>query len=80
MFGFGLTLWANGNYSQYVGLSENSKRLNNTDFICNFAIGMKVLRKMGEVQLTVNDAFNRNTGFLAFVELDVHAELAKTRS
>lgn len=63
VFGFGLTLWANGNYSQYVGLSENSKKLNNTDFICNFAVGMKVLRKMGEVQLTVNDAFNRNTGF-----------------
>lgn len=63
VFGFGLTLFANGNYSQYVGLSQNSKNLNNTEFICNFAIGMKVLRKMGEVQLTVNDAFNRNTGF-----------------
>lgn len=63
VFGFGLTLHANANYSQYVGMSENNKKLDNTEFICNFGLGMKVLKKMGEVQLIANDVFNRNTGF-----------------
>lgn len=63
VFGFGLTLHANGHYSQYVGLSDNNKKLDNTEFICNFGLGMKVLKKMGEVQLIANDVFNQNTGF-----------------
>lgn len=63
VFGFGLTLHANGHYSQYVGLSDNNRNLDNTEFICNFGIGMKVLKKLGEVQLIANDVFNQNTGF-----------------
>lgn len=63
VFGFGLTLHANANYSQYVGLSENNSKLDNTEFICNFGMGMKVLKKLGEVQLIANDVFNKNTGF-----------------
>lgn len=63
VFGFGLTLHANANYSQYVGISENAKRQNNTEFIANFGIGMKVLQKLGEVQLVANDVFNRETGY-----------------
>lgn len=63
VFGFGLTLHANANYSKYKGLSETASRLNNEDFIANFGIGMKVLKKLGEVQLVANDVFNGNTGF-----------------
>ncbi len=63
VFGFGLTLHANANYSQYVGLSKNSRNLNNTEFICNFGVGMKVLKRLGEVQLIANDVFNQNKGF-----------------
>ncbi len=63
VFGFGLTLHANANYSKYVGLSETAKRLNNEDFILNFGLGMKVLKRMGEVQLVANDVLNRNSGF-----------------
>lgn len=63
VFGFGLTLHANANYSKYQGLSESAKRLNNEDLIINLGMGMKVLKKMGEVQLVANDVLNRNSGF-----------------
>ena len=63
VFGFGLTLHANARYSQYVGISENAKRQNNTEFIANFGLGMKVFQKLGEIQLVANDVFNRETGY-----------------
>ena len=63
VFGFGLTLHANARYSQYVGISENAKRQNNTEFVANFGIGMKVFQKLGEFQLVANDVFNRETGY-----------------
>ena len=63
VFGFGLTLHANVNYSKYKGLSETASRLDNEDFIANAGLGMKVLKKLGEIQLVANDIFNRNSGF-----------------
>lgn len=63
VFGFGLTLSANANYTKYVGLNELASRLDRDNLICNFGIGMKVLKKMGEVQLVANDVFNNNDGF-----------------
>lgn len=63
VFGFGLTLRANANYSQYVGLTANNRNMDNSEFICNFGMGMKVLKKMGEVQLIANDVFNQNKGY-----------------
>ena len=63
VFGFGLTLHANGNYFKYVGLNSTAQNLNREELICNFGIGMKVLKKLGEVQLIANDVFNQNEGF-----------------
>ncbi len=63
VFGFGLTLSANANYSKVQGLNELASKLEHENLICNFGIGMKVLKKMGEVQLVANDVFNRNDGF-----------------
>ena len=63
VFGFGLTLSANGHYSKTQGLNELANQLEHENLICNFGIGMKVLKKMGEVQLVANDVFNRNDGF-----------------
>ena len=63
VFGFGLTLSANGNYSKTQGLNELASKLEHENLICNFGIGMKVLKKMGEVQLVANDVFNRNDGY-----------------
>ena len=63
VFGFGLTLSANARYNEYVGISENAKRQNNSEFLANFGIGMKVFKKLGEIQLVANDVFNRETGY-----------------
>ena len=63
VFGFGLTLSANGHYSKTQGLNTLASQLEHENLICNFGIGMKVLKKMGEVQLVANDVFNRNDGF-----------------
>ena len=63
VFGFGLTLRANASYSEYVGISENAKRQNNSELIANFGMGMKVFKKLGEIQLVANDIFNRETGY-----------------
>jgi hypothetical protein len=63
VFGFGLTLRANANYSEYVGISENAKRQNNSELIANFSIGMKAFKKLGEFQIVANDVFNRETGY-----------------
>ena len=59
----GLTLHLNTRYSRYVGLSESAKRQNNEELICNFSVGMKMLRKRAELQLLVNDIFSQNLGF-----------------
>ena len=59
----GLTMHVNARYSKYVGLSETSNRLNNSELICNLGVGMKLLRKRGELQLVVNDLFQQNKGF-----------------
>ena len=63
VFGFGLTLSANANYSKVQGLNQLASQLEHENLICNFGIGMKILKKMGEVQLVANDVFNRNDGF-----------------
>ncbi len=63
VFGFGLTLSANGHYSKTQGLNTLASRLDHENLICNFGIGMKVFKKMGEFQLVANDVFNRNDGF-----------------
>lgn len=63
VFGFGLTLHANGNYFKYVGLNDTASQLDRDELICNFGIGMKVLKKLGEIQLIANDVFNENEGF-----------------
>ncbi len=63
VFGFGLTLSANGHYSKTVGLNSMASQLDHENLICNFGIGMKVFKKMGEFQLVANDVFNRNDGF-----------------
>ena len=63
VFGFGLTLSANGHYAKTQGLNALASQLEHENLICNFGIGMKILKKMGEVQLVANDVFNRNDGF-----------------
>ena len=63
VFGFGLTLSANGHYSKTQGLNSLASQLDHENLICNFGIGMKVFQKMGEFQLVANDVFNRNDGF-----------------
>ncbi|MBO7195494.1 MAG: outer membrane beta-barrel protein [Alistipes sp.] len=63
VFGFGLTLSANANYSKTQGLNALASKLEHENLICNFGIGMKVFKKMGEFQLVANDVFNRNDGF-----------------
>ncbi len=63
VFGFGLTLSANGHYSKTQGLNSMTSQLDHENLICNFGIGMKVFKKMGEFQLVANDVFNRNDGF-----------------
>ncbi|MBR5333973.1 MAG: outer membrane beta-barrel protein [Alistipes sp.] len=63
VFGFGLTLSANANYSKTQGLNKLASQLDHENLICNFGIGMKVFKKMGEFQLVANDVFNRNDGF-----------------
>ena len=63
VFGFGLTLSANGHYSKTQGLNTLASQLDHENLICNFGIGMKVFKKMGEFQLVANDVFNRNDGF-----------------
>ena len=63
VFGFGLTLSANGHYSKTQGLNSLASQLDHENLICNFGIGMKVFKKMGEFQLVANDVFNRNDGF-----------------
>lgn len=60
---FGLTLELNGSFNQYDGLNDISSKLNHSEVICNFGIGYKILKKMGEIQLNANDIFNENTGF-----------------
>lgn len=59
----GLTMYVNARYNRYVGLTERSRKMNNSEIICNAGIGMKLLRKRAELQLIVNDIFNQNKGF-----------------
>lgn len=61
--GFGLTLSGDCRYNYFKGLTEANKSLDRGEFICNFAVGFKVLKKMGEVQLLANDVFNNSNGF-----------------
>lgn len=61
--GFGLTATLNGSFNQYIGLNQLSSQLNRSEVICNVGLGYKVLKKMGEIQLTANDIFNGTTGF-----------------
>lgn len=61
--GFGLTFSGDFRYNYFKGLAENNKSLDRGEFLCNFAIGFKVLKKMGEVQILANDVFNNANGF-----------------
>lgn len=61
---FGLTFTLGGLYTQYVGLNELSSQLNNSEVVCNLSLGYKVLKKMGEIQLSAHDIFNDRTGFV----------------
>ncbi|MBP3290322.1 MAG: outer membrane beta-barrel protein [Alistipes sp.] len=59
----GLTFTLDGYYNQYIGLNDMSSQLNRSELVCNLGVGYKILKKLGEIQLTANDIFNGNTGF-----------------
>ncbi len=60
----GFTLTTDANFTQYIGFTNG---YNDCFTMWNAAIGKKVLRKQGEVQLCVNDIFNQNTSFARHV-------------
>ena len=47
-----------------LGLNELSSQLNNSEVVCNLSLGYKILKKMGEIQLSAHDIFNDRTGFV----------------
>ena len=56
----GFTLTTSGVYTQYVGITNG---YNDSFMLWNAAVGKKVLRNLGEVELCVNDLLNQNTSF-----------------
>lgn len=56
----GFTITTSAIFTQYVGFTNN---FNDCFTLWNAAIGKKVLRKQGEVELCVNDIMNQNTSF-----------------
>ncbi len=60
----GFTLSTNASFTQYVGFTN---RYNDCFTMWSAAIGKKVLRRLGEVQLCVDDILNQNTSFSRYV-------------
>lgn len=60
---FGLTISVDGNYNYFKGLNSMSSQLDHDELIMNVAIGYKVLKNMGEIQLLANDVFSKQDGF-----------------
>ena len=56
----GFTLTTSAVFTQYVGLTNN---YNDSFTLWNISLGKKVLRRLGEVELCVNDVLNQNTSF-----------------
>ena len=60
----GFTLSTNASFTQYVGFTNH---YNDCFTMWNIALGKKVLRRLGEVQLCVDDVLNQNTSFGRYV-------------
>lgn len=60
----GFTLTTSASFTQYVGFTNH---YNDCFTMWNAAIGKKVLRRLGEVQLCVDDILNQNTSFSRYV-------------
>ena len=61
IFGAGFTLTANGEYHQYLGLTNS---YNEQYILCNMYLGKQVFKnKRGEVLIGVNDILNQNQDF-----------------
>lgn len=60
----GFTLTTSASFTQYVGFTNS---YNDCFTMWNVAIGKKVLRRLGEVQLCVDDILNQNTSFSRYV-------------
>ena len=56
----GFTITTSGVFTQYIGITNNYR---DSFTLWNASIGKKVFRKLGEVELCVNDIFNQNTSF-----------------
>ena len=56
----GFTITTSGIYTQYLGITNG---YNDSFVLWNASVGKKVLRKLGEVELCVNDILNQNTSF-----------------
>lgn len=56
----GFTITTSGIYTQYLGITNG---YNDAFVLWNASVGKKVLRKLGEVELCVNDILNQNTSF-----------------
>ncbi len=47
-------------YSQYVGFTN---KYDDNFLLCNFSVGKKVFKQLGEISIGVNDIFDQNTAF-----------------
>ena len=56
----GFTITTSGVFTQYLGVTNNYK---DSFTLWNVSVGKKVLRRLGEIELTVNDVLNQNTSF-----------------
>ena len=56
----GFTITGSGIFTQYLGFTNN---YNDHFTLVNLSVGKKVLRKLGEVELCVNDILNQNQSF-----------------
>lgn len=56
----GFTITTSGVFTQYLGITNNYR---DSFTLWNAAVGKKVLRNLGEVELCVNDILNQNTSF-----------------
>lgn len=56
----GFTITTSGVFTQYIGITNNYRE---SFTLWNAAVGKKVLRNLGEVELCVNDILNQNISF-----------------
>ena len=56
----GFTITTSGVFTQYLGITNNYR---DSFTLWNAAVGKKVLRNLGEVELCENDILNQNTSF-----------------